>query len=499
MADAYGQEAYLATKTYNFEVDKSIGPAPNVTSVELVDGTLFIHSEPLAHSNFNDAYLVIENVATQQQNEILLTEEQLASGIYNDNLSLDNELSYSIKLTNNFTSSISNAVGIIIPEFIAGLEIIDDTQYYLTWEQHPLHGNFDNFKYINHGYNNEVLSADGGQLLISFPAVLGDGNPYYNFSIYRDNYFIKQITKQLDVGTPFELDLANEFVFSETENAYFAIKKVGPSTYNSVQELFLYKLDPDNLSIIQTVLVTNITSGDYIDLTLDPISGNLIIDTSATAYLMDISSLSVINSWYFANYNFGSSVNFTNYRNGYMYIRNVLGSQYFSIYNADTTELIYNSDIVGHFDISDDGQYFYNDNTIYRLSNDIVSEVTTVETGNSIHTIEFLLDQNKCIYSNLYSNPVIYDFNTQTKTIITEISEVRKLNYDKSSGKVLFLQEHSFTGDYSDQSFANVYNLNTQTFKRLEVYDTHYNHIYRYQNDKLIFSGGFYLDEYINN
>ena len=497
LADVYNQEAYMATQEYVFNVDKSIGVAPNLTSVEIIDGTLYVNWDELTHSDFNEAYLIIENENNQQLNQILLSEVQLSSGIYNDRLSLNNALHYSIMLTNNYTSSISNEVSITIPELLVTIEILNENQHAMQWGEHPLYGNFDYYQYSNYGYNNEILDAIGGELIFDSTPVFGESINHYLY-LYRASQPVGSITRILDFGKPFSMSQANEYVYNPATDAYYALETVGENYSGSIQQLFVHELNPNDLSVMSSIQLEDVESASYRNLTLDPISNNLIVDTAVKSYELNSTDLSTLNSWLISDYNFSAYNSYPHYRNGYMIIANYVGAGNFSIYNAETTALIYSADINYYFKVSDDGKYFYNQDAIYEINNNAVNFITSTDTGGSIHTIAFLSDQDKCIYSNQYSYPVIFDFNTQNKTILSEIPEVSDLQYDQSSGKVLFGQLHTeLYGGH--KSFINIYTVNTQTYKRLEVYDSHYIGLYfRFLNNTLIYTGGLYLDEYYN-
>ncbi|MFG6687046.1 hypothetical protein ACGK9U_10715 [Mariniflexile sp. HNIBRBA6329] len=490
LAEAYNQEGYVATQDYTFHVDKSIGNAPNLTSVKIIDGTLYVYWDALTHSKFKDAHLIIKNEKNQHLKQIQLSKEQLLLGVYNDDFSLNNSLHYSIMLTNDYTSTTSNEVFINIPELVFSIEIINQNQHVMRWGEHPLYGNFDYYKYSNYGYNNEILSSRGGELLFNTVPVFGEKTYHYLY-LYKNNQNTGTINKIMDFGKPFDLNLPEEIVFSKLANAYFAVEKVGANYYGAIQQVYLHKLNPNDLTIMQSVLISEIVANSYLDLTLDPVSNNLIIDSTTASYLINSSNLSIINSWKISDFAPVTGNIRLHYRNGYIFI----GS---TIYNAETKAIIYSATVNYYFNVSDDGKYFYNQDAIYEISNNTVNFITSTDTGNFIHTIEFLPDQNKCIYSKQTSNPVIYDFSTNTKTTINQLSGVNELHYDQSSGKVLFSQLHnnSYGGH---KSIVNVYDMNTQNFERLQVYDSHYGHYYRFLNNKLIFSGGLYLDTYFSN
>lgn len=497
LADIANMEAYVVTQEYTFSVDKSVGDAPNMLDVEILNGTLFISWDASIHSNFNEAYLIIENGKNQQLDQRLLTYDELNSGIYNDKISVTNSLKYSIMLMNNYTSSISNKVFIEIPEVSIEMEILNENQYMMRWSSHALYGNFDHYEYSNYGYSNEKLNAKGGELIFDNAPIFGEKINHYLY-MYRGNQLIGSVSTNNDFGKPFNTILANEYVYSSETNTYFALKTVGEDYYEAIQELYVYQLDANNLSVLSKKRLDDVVASTHRNLIIDPVTKDLIVDTEKTSYKIRVSDLSILNTWNIADFKFNGYSTIAHYRNGYLYIADFSGSGYFNIYNAETKALIYNSDINYYFKVSDDGKYFYNQDAIYKFENNNVSFLTSTETGGSIHTIAFLLDQNKCIYSNSNSNPVIYDFNTQNKTVLNDIIDVNELQYDQTTGKVFFGQLHTSSfGDH--KSFANIYNTNTNKFKRLQIYDSHYVGVYfRYLNDKLIYSWGLYLDTYIN-
>ena len=497
LADVANLEAYVVTQEYTFLVDKSIGVAPNMLDVEILNGTLFISWDILKHSDFNEAYLIIENGNNQHINQILLTNDELYSGIYNDKLSVTNSLKYSIMLKNYYTSSISNKVAIEIPKVSIETEILNENQHVMRWSSHALYGNFDYYKYSNYGYSDEILDSKGGELIFDKSPIFGEKIHHYLY-MYRGEQQVGSITATKEFGKPFSTILANEYVYSSKTNSYFALKTVGEDYYEAIQELYLYQLDPINLSVLSKMRLDNVVASTYRNLIIDPVSNSLIVDTEEKSYKINASDLSILKTWNIEDYNFNGYSTRPHYRNGFMYIADFSGSGYFNIYNAESKTLIYSGNINYYFKVSDDGKYFYNQDAIYKIENNNVVLVTSTDTGSSIHTIGFLLDQNKCIYSNVNSNPVIYDFNTQNKTVLNEIIDVNDIQYDQTSGKVFFGQLHtdSFGGH---KSFANIYNLNSGTLKRLQIYDSHYVGVYfRYLNNKLIYSWGLYLDTYIN-
>ncbi len=493
LADLSGLEAFVKVDQYVFIIDKSAPEEVVLKNAVLKDGTIYISWEPITDTNFEQAHLVIKSEGFVID-EIYLSEEQLALQEYNDAKSLKHNLSYSIRLNNRYNESISNELSIDTQPIEITQEIVNQNQYKITWTDHPLYGNFDYYQYrIPIGDQEFQLSNRGGELIINNPPVFGVSVNHY-FYQYKDGYSPAVISKELNFGKSFEKILCEEYIYSSVYDAFFALELAGDSYYQAPREVFIHKLDANDMSVINSQKITTIYDG-YADLTIDPITNNLIVDFDQKSYLVNAADFSVIKEWDATDYMSNLDSVKTYYRNGIIIIEGIPNGSSVSIFNSDTKELIYSEPLntnFGYFNVSDDGKYFYNDNGIYEINANVATLIKSTDTQNPVQQIEFMLDQGKCVYSNFFTNPVIYDLSSNVEESLTNVTGVKSLNYDQKTKKLLVQY------DVNNKFFAFIYNTITQDAQELEIYNSFTNVFYRYQNDKLIFSRGEYLDYFFN-
>jgi hypothetical protein len=102
---------------------------------------------------------------------------------------------------------------------------------------------------------------------------------------------------------------------------------------------------------------------------------------------------------------------------------------------------------------------------------------------------------NACIYSNVNRNPVIYYFHNGSSKTISGLTDVSEINYDAVANKILLYQHIHENGL---GAYVNLYDPASETIKPLEVYDSHTTNKYIYLNGKLIYTGGLFLNNYLN-
>lgn len=499
LADLNNLEVYVKTEEYNFYIDKSPPPPVVLKTVQIIDGTIYISWDPILETNFEEAFLIIKSDGIIIK-EIKLSNEVLLAKQYNDKYSLCDHLNYSIKLVNRYNQSISNNVTLNVDPISIEKQIINDHQLKLRWSEHPLYNNFDYFECnIVYPFLTD-LSPHGGEIIVNKVPVFGNFAPRnYNNILYfyfqkleseNSDHLFKSIEREVFFEKPFENRNYKEFAYDIVLDMYFALELHG-------SDASILQLNSNNLSIIKSERISNESANSgYGNIVIDPVSNDIIVDLGTKTYLIDKTSLSIKDMWKAEDFGITETYIRTFYRNNYVFIDN-LRSNELSIYNSETKEQIYIAARNYYFKVSDDGKYFYNNNGIYKIENEAVIYITSTDANPNgfIHTIEFMSDQNKCVYSNVFQHPVIFDFATGSKTTLYQISEVDELQYDRKTQKLLFGKYHTSPGD---RSFIHIYQPNTNSFKKLEVYDDHYDGFYRFLNGKLIYSSGLYLDHYLN-
>jgi len=498
LADVNNLEAYIATENYNFTIDKSPPNAVVISSAEIVDGTIYINWEPIT-SNFDSAELSITSPYNVNE-KIQLSKDDLSKQTYNDQVNSDNNLRYSIKLTNRYAVSISNEVEVSFEQIKATKEIINDEQYKLTWTKHPLYKNIDyftcNLTYIQ-GQPLPELSPLGGEYIINKAPIFADtlyDNFYFSSHKNLPGYTGYTITSTIGVnaqfGKKFDVTYCRDYFYNPAENLYYAVKT--NSNYSLGYQLV--KLESEDLSEVSSGYFTTGTAIEYYyNIIIEPVSSDILIDLRSKSFLIDKSTLQVIAEWKAIDYGVTETYISTHYRNNNLFIVNYSTNE-LSIFDVDSKKLIYNAEYNYLFKASDDGRYFYNNDGVYELNNGAVNLVASTNTGLSVKSFEFLTNQNKCIYRYNDDHPVILDLNSKVKTTLNDISHIDDIIYDVTTNKVFFGQYHSFIVG-SDLSFVYILDLDSNEMKSLQVYDTHYSgQFYTYSNGKIIFSKGLFLD-----
>ncbi len=499
LADVSNLEAYIATEEYNFTIDKSPPNSVVISSAEIVDGTIYIKWEPITNFNFDSAELSIKSLYNVNE-KIQLSKDDLIKQTYNDQINSDNNLKYSIKLTNRYAESISNEVEISFEQIKVTKEIINDQQYKLTWTKHPLYNNIDYLTctLIDYQMNSAPeLSPLGGEYIINQVPIFAD-DAYDNFNFYCNmiipeygDIYTSTIYINTQFGGNFTTSYCKDYLYNPAEDVYYGVKISGnyPTGYQ------IYKLRSEDLAEISLSYISTGTSISYYsNIIVDPISNDILVDLSSKSFMLDKTTLQIKSEWNAIDYGITETYISTHFRNNYLFIANFRTKELL-VFDVDSKELIYKAEYNYLFKVSNDGKYFYNNNGIYELNNGVVNFVTSTDTDGSVHSFEFLTNQNKCIYSDISKHPVIFDFGTKIKTSLDYISEVRDIRYDTSTNKVLLGQYHTDEMGGSDLSFVYILDLNSNEMKSLQVYDTHTSgQFYTYSNGKIIFSKGLFLD-----
>ncbi|PKQ45667.1 hypothetical protein [Confluentibacter flavum] len=518
LADVSGVEAYIKTEEYNFIVDKSPPPTIVMKSVEIIDGSIYLKWEPITETNFDKALLIITN--NGNSNYLEITKQELLNLTYNDTYvhtstsctggQSGNYLEYEIYLENTRGNTISNKVSLSIKPFEIQKLILNENEYKLIIPKHALYNNFDYYSF-NDDYNNSVhkVSSQGGEIIVDEPIKFPNLNIGVTFSLYQESgsediykgclFTFESYFEQFDSGAGGSY---NEYIYNEDNDVIYALK-IDSSCGSCLDNITIYKLDPIDLEIIDSKVIAIVEAYDNQELTIDPITHNLILDAGSISLLVDKNNFSIINQWEISG--FGEQSGNIFYRDNIIVIEQV---DNIIFYDSSTKAQFYAVSKTGYFNISDNGRYFYANDTIFEINNKIVIPLTITNTNNSVNLVKFMEGLNKCIYNTYDGNPVIFDFASQTKTVLSDFTRINIMDYDVYTKKLLLVRSEYGFGN-STPSYAYVYGLMTNEFKRIEVGNivSAWNpeeipRGYWFANNKLIYRyvdrNGYYLDHYIN-
>lgn len=493
LADINDLERYKVFEEFSFSIDKSIADPFPISKVEIVDGSLFISWEEVKDRNFNEAYIVIEKNGFYDA-EYLLSEEIINKKIYNDTINTSGKLTYYIKLTNDFKSSngVSKTITVNHPEIKK--EIIDYNKVKLNWEQHPLYSNFDYYKFDNYINNYQVLELDknGGEITIDVNLLFGE-TYILGFELMKKTPYLNRVnsfSEKINIGKEFATKYCNKYIFSALKNRFYAVQLIGPDYYQSVRKVVIHELDPDDLSLLKSTEIKEVTDS-FVNLTIDPNSNNLIIDLPNESIILDINNYSILNNYNTNDYS--SSLPYwpeTIVRNNTLVIYGKSNSDNTYIYNLQTKTLIKTFYNVRFIKISDNGKYLALNESIYMINSDSLTKITSTPNNQNIYSIAFYENEDKCIYTTLQSTPVLINLNDNSTEVLNELSNSYRLAYDSQTNKVLSYQQYNAT-----PPFVQVLSLNTKEVEMIKIENIHYtNTYYTLQNNKIIYSPGIYLN-----
>lgn len=470
--------------------------------VEVVDGTIYLTWNPIKKTNFDKATLIVAD-----ENSVIhidLSKEIISSQKFNDTLSVGRKLEYKIKLENEISQSISNSEFLYTDEITITEKLIGFNKLRVVYTKHPIYKNFDYYDYTLNYYRRNELSPLGGEFIVDYRFIFANiwtPNVYhheFHLRHYNSNYGINRTKKSFKIGTVFEKKNCKEYVYDKVKNVFYGVELIGSNTYNSPREVYIHKLNPTDFSTFSSTYIATVYN-EYASITVDPFTNNLILDLYYDSYLLNSEDFSIIKHFEGNDYIPNLYYSNTHYRNGMIIIEEI--GRKVSIFNTATNELLYSEQSYHYFNISDDGKYFYNNDKIYKIIGNEVSFVVSTDikpAGRYLNSIDFILSENKCAYTAPDHYPVIFDFTTNIKTIINDIYDADFVDYDENKNEYLFAQYHVHDDNYDeyrDVSFINLYKFDNLLNRKIEVYDSHNSHFYRYINGRIIFSGGQYLDD----
>ncbi|MBD0831573.1 hypothetical protein [Aestuariibaculum sediminum] len=512
LADLNGQEGYVKTEEFNFIVDKSLPETIVLKNAEIIDGSIYFTWNPIKKMNFDKVLLiVIENDVPVGHRQ--LSKKDLFKLSYNDIIvpnfsdarNKSNKIAYQISLENTRGKSTSNVVGVELVKIIPEMRILNEYQYKLIVPKHPLYGNFDYYTYTDSNQKIHTISSLGGETTVNETIVFDNSKAGITLELYAENagqnqfktsifYLVSYYHKfQDDYGPGGYL----EFMYNNWNSNTYSLRtyRVCPSC------LVKITLEKRNASNLNVELSKQISDQDYYynsRLTINPTTGNLIIDAGKTTFLIDENNLSIIKQWSLST--FGETSGKIYYRNNVIAIVN---EDTISLFDPITKTKFYTSSQTGYFKIADNGKYFFANNSIFEITNHTVNLIYQTETNNEINAVAFVAAENLCIYNTYDEHPVIFNLKNKTKSTIEELTRINIIDYDYGSEKMLFVRSE-FGFEQIGPPYAYSYNFSNNTFKRIQVrgvvsiWDKLPPNGYWFANGIMINRNGYYLDQYMN-
>jgi hypothetical protein len=485
-------------------IDKEV-PLEKVilTKVEIIDGTIYVSWNPIKNFNFNWATLRIKGGDTFK--EVILSEETLKAQVFNDTESTSSNLNYQLELKKEEESTLSNELNLNSNPITITESYIGFNKLKINYSKHPLYNNFDHFSYeIGYYKRQGQLSKLGGEFTIDYPVIFGDK---LRVNTYRHNFITNYETGQIDVngdteksfdvGSNFESAYYNDFTYDSTRNKYLALDVIA---MNSSQDynIYLCVFNSNNLALESSTLVTTTTDTNYLeDLSIDHYSKKIILNLAKKSLILDNNDFSKIKDCDCNDY----VTNPGNYKS--TYANNVLACQEMdgvvSFFNAETKQLkasIISTD--NYFRISNDARYFFLNNQFYELlENDVqLIMASGLSTDSPNMQLIFNTNNNSSIAISKTNYAVQFDFNTKTKKNLDDLIQADQINFNEIKNEYMIGEYHQSFGNYSDASFITLWQEGSNKKRKIEVYDDHtVGSLFKYVNDKILFSRGQYLNQ----
>lgn len=490
MSDIFGLETFEFSESFNFTVDKSLAIV-EVAKVEHKDGSIYISwNEPEDIGIYSEINLLIKESYRTTRVPLLESDSLIKKGVFRDSLSLKFNMQYSIEAFNNFNQIVSPVNNFYVTDSIISIdhEIIDDDSFKIKWNKHPLYNNFDHYELTAGSGNSIKVNVDnkGGEYIVNSPFIFGSYK-YYSIAKARETYIPdnESFYGTIPFGTPYENNNYESLVYDSRSGFIFGAT-IDETIYP--RKIEIYKLNADNLSVIDKIEFENIDYNFRPELILDNDS-NLILDTRAKSIIFDTSSLSVKQEFLRDNYNTNleNYITKTRYRNGLIILDNDYDFRDIYIYNATTKQLITTLKKEFSAVISEDFEFFTVERSVYRIENGNITLLYTLPINSPrFYDIQYIPSKNSILllvggHSGNGKECIFFNLDTNSPSVVSNTEWTSFFNYDVATNKVLFIN-----GKSRGLSEAKVLDLDSDIMTSIQVAGNGYGRRYLFLNNYLI-------------
>ena len=492
-ADLLGAEAFQKVDNYTFSVDRSLADPFEIASIEIRDGTIFVNWDPIEDQNFENAYLIVTYEDVNITREILLTEEDLEAGYFNDNQTFYYDPIYQIRVDNFFGDKTSDVQQLTTEKMEVTMEPSTFRDYTFSWSRHPLYSNISRLE-LDYYYTypdrsippilNRSLDPLGGQIELQGYHF---GTPKtFHFEIIENNddNFQHGIAAEAILGSELDISSFEDIVYSKLMDRFYVL------LVDNGSELYLNEYD-GNFNTLRSQLITSFVDNEFVNLQLDQSENVLNIDLIGAAIEFDLATFQILNTYSANDYAPGNATSKVRFRDGTLIIEeNILPGEVL-IFDSETSAQIAQLDIDHLFGIGYDPNYFFIDDTIYEKNNDTyqILDVLSLGLGTPIEYALFDNSDGKLCFGSHTSRNVtttIYDLTTSSQTTLFNSGRpARQISFTENS-------EVFTIGDYNSAGLmASKYNIGNASTSYLRI-GTDQNINYWYLNGYIISSNGYY-------
>lgn len=487
MADKSNLEGFVETNIYHFKI-KNLPPETIVLSIpEIKEGRVHLTWDPARAKNLDKAILKIKCYDTLIE-ELELDRDDLLSGLYVDNRSVGNKISYMLRTTSKYKSLETNTAILEIEPFEIIREIVDSEHTKLIWSEYPLYANLDFFNFGSASDKNFQLNPRGGEIIIDRAPVFTDDHyrnrfylSFYRFTNGVNNYeLVRKYSRQIYFGKAFDKKERADFIYDSSNGQYICTEITNVNS--QYKDVYIHQLNSD-FSIAKTVSLGR-CYGWVTNFIIDPISKNYITDIGNKSFLIDKNTLNIIESREARDYNStGSHYRKQVYYRNDLLIMNDYDEDELIIYNTESKEELQSFNCNHYVCVSPSGKYLSKDGYFMKLVDGMYEQM--YHDPIRIYEVLFIEDLDLCFYRNSYGDLYKYNLSTQEREQLSFTGG--QLTYDPITKKVLVHNRSSIT-------ILDVMSMESRQVSVGYYFDSYF--YFRYLNGRLINPDGYYFDKY---
>ena len=510
LADLNGSEMYIKTDNYKFIVDKSISSISDITSIDVLNGSIYLKWDgaKMDTSNFDEAYLVVyekENDDFKKTQKYRLSKEIVKKGAFRDLKSVSlADKKYKLLIQNHYNKLEGGFKELTIDGSLElRQEILRSSKIRVSWDKHPLYSNFDHYTYRGTLYPNvsdpiydetEKLSNLGGEIIIQLDKpIMGTHIKHYLKVVTRGGGSRHSFGGLYKYGIPVNLQNVSDMVYSKKSGYVYSLY------VNIYHEGFIQKRSYEDLSIItdaKILTASDFTHGPGGVMVIDPKTGNILVDAETCSIEVDPISLDVVKKHYGSEF-VGYDIRRITHRGD---VIEVITGEMYSIFKLESKELLFSEKrklLTTTNSISIDGRYFVAESGIYEIENNTVTRLIDLSEYPYHLRSDFNLDKNYCVFSFSEQVPIIFNLQTKTSKVVDTSGYIEEIQFCNNSGMLLLHHRGKYDG------YDNIEIINLESRASFDINITgEGSFLYNRERGRAWFLDGKLLDShgyYLNN
>lgn len=417
LASVLDAEAFIKLDSYPFTVNKSLSNPFEIERVEIIDGTIFLYWNEVPDYQDNEVYLVVTHRsldgAEYSSNEIILSDEIIENGVFNDTLTMLYDPIYHIKVVNEFEEKNGAEIQLIMDQIeVLSVNLINGTDFEIEFSEHPLYNNFEEYYvWFQRSFSGGVttlkksLDPKGGTVALDGYHFGPSGMSFY-FRTGSSIFATQVHYLNYRLGSKLDLDQILDVVYSPKHDEFYLLEE------NSV------KVYTGQFQLKETISFSSISgSSVFKSIELDETQDYFYVDSSEQAIIYDIGLGSVSGYYTINEYGTHNSNSIAFLRGNLLFVDDDTNGLV-TAYDINSKNIIIQHQKNEYFAIGRSSSYFSVDGLLYEntgssflLQDDLNSyinvDVQYVEFGNN--------DENLC-FGNYTRNWTGQEYNVATKT-----------------------------------------------------------------------------------